>query len=110
MYVFHFDGWWNQRALDAPFSIYIYFCIHPHLRSIVMIREVTIRRYGGSLGTTLPKAMTDRLSIGAGDKVYAVETERGILLTPLDPDFLRVMEAEERISKKYQNALSELAK
>jgi putative addiction module antidote len=75
-----------------------------------MIKEVTFRRYGGSLGTTLPKAMTDRLNIAAGDKVYAVETENGILLTPYDPDFLRVMDAEARISKQYQNALRQLAK
>lgn len=75
-----------------------------------MIKEVKFRQYGGSLGTTLPKAMTDRLNISAGDSVYAVETEQGILLTPYDPDFLRVMEAEARISKQYQNALRELAK
>ena len=75
-----------------------------------MIKEVTFRRYGGSLGTTLPKAMTDRLNFGAGDKAFAVETEHGILITPYDPDFLRVMEAEERISRRYQNALRELAK
>ena len=75
-----------------------------------MIREVTLRQYGGSLGTTLPKAMTDRLNLSAGDKAFAVETEHGILLTPYDPEFVRVMEAEERISKKYQNALRELAK
>lgn len=75
-----------------------------------MIKEITFRRYGGSLGTTLPKSMTDRLNLDAGDKAYAVETEHGILLTPYDPDFLRAMEAGERISKKYQNALRELAK
>jgi putative addiction module antidote len=75
-----------------------------------MIKEVTLRQYGGSLGTTLPKAMTDRLNLGPGDKVFAVETEQGILLTPYDPEFARVMEAEERISKRYQNALRELAK
>jgi putative addiction module antidote len=74
-----------------------------------MIKEVTFRRFGDSLGTTLPKAMTDRLNLAAGDKVYAVETEHGILLTPYDPNFLKVMEAEARISKKYQNALRELA-
>jgi hypothetical protein len=54
--------------------------------------------------------MTDRLNLSAGDKAYAVETEQGILLTPYDPDFLRVMEAEARISKRYQNALAELAR
>lgn len=74
-----------------------------------MIKEITLRPYGGSLGTTLPKAMTDRLNLSAGDRAYAVETEQGILLTPYDPDFLRAMEAEARISKRYQNALRELA-
>lgn len=75
-----------------------------------MIKEITFRQYGGSLGTTLPKAMTDRLNLGAGDRAYAVETENGILLTPYDPDFARVLEAEARISKRYSNALRELAK
>jgi len=74
-----------------------------------MIKETTLRKYGGSLGATLPKAMTDRFNLAAGDNVFVVETEQGILLTPYDPDFLRVMEAEARISKQYQNALRELA-
>jgi putative addiction module antidote len=74
-----------------------------------MIKQVTLRGYGGSLGTILPKSMTDRLNLSVGDKIYVVETEDGILLTPFDPEFARVMEAEERISKKYQNALRELA-
>ncbi len=74
-----------------------------------MIKEITLRTYGGSLGTTLPKAMTDRLNLTAGDKAFAVETEHGILLTPYDPDFLRALESEASISKRYQNALRELA-
>ena len=74
-----------------------------------MIKETTLRKYGGSLGATLPKAMTDRFNLAAGDNVFVVETEQGILLTPYDPDFLHVMEAEARISKQYQNALRELA-
>ena len=74
-----------------------------------MIKETTLRKYGGSLGATLPKAMTDRFNLAAGDSVFVIETEQGILLTPYDPDFLQVMEAEARISKQYQNALRELA-
>jgi antitoxin component of MazEF toxin-antitoxin module len=80
--------------------------MHTHGRR----KEVTLRTYGGSLGTTLPKAMTDRLNLSAGDKAYAIETEYGILSTPYDPDFLRVMEVEARITKQYQNALAELAR
>ena len=75
-----------------------------------MQKEVTLRRYGGSLGAILPKTMTDRLNLKEGDQVYVVETEHGILLTPFDPQFAQVLEAEERISKQYQNALRELAK
>jgi putative addiction module antidote len=75
-----------------------------------MVKEVTLRQQGGSLGTTLPKAMTDRLQLSAGDRVFAVETEHGILITPFDPDFQRAMEAGERVMKRYQNALRELAR
>jgi len=70
-----------------------------------MIREVTVRQYGGSLGTTLPKAMTDRLALAAGDRVFAVETPHGILLTPYDPHFARVLNAEQRITRAFRNAL-----
>lgn len=32
------------------------------------------------------KDMADRLKLQAGDKVIAIETDRGILLTPYDPE------------------------
>lgn len=40
------------------------------------------RRVGGSVGTTLPKDMAERPRVEPGDTLLAVETERGILLTP----------------------------
>jgi antitoxin component of MazEF toxin-antitoxin module len=49
------------------------------------MRVLILRRVGGSIGATLPKAMADRLNLAAGDRVLAVETDRGILLTPYDP-------------------------
>ncbi len=49
-------------------------------KEFTMIKEITLRAYGGSPGTTLPKAMTDRLNLSAGDKDYAVETEQGIAI------------------------------
>jgi putative addiction module antidote len=82
----------------------------PHFLEISMIAEITIHREGDALTTRLPKEMTDRLSLGDGDRIYAVETEHGILLTTVDPDLTRVMEAEARISAQYENALRELAK
>lgn len=74
-----------------------------------MVKKVTMRKIGGSIGTTLPKEMMDHLHIRPGDEMFAIETERGVLLTPFDPDFDRAMQAYERFSRKYRNALKELA-
>jgi putative addiction module antidote len=75
-----------------------------------MVRKVTLRKMGGSVGATLPKDMADRLHVRAGDEVFVVETEEGVLLTPYDPDFQKAMKAYERTASKYRNALRELAK
>ena len=75
-----------------------------------MVKKVTLRKMGGSVGATLPKDMADRLHVAPGDEVFVVETENGILITPYDPDFQNAMAAYERTASKYRNALRELAK
>ncbi len=75
-----------------------------------MVKEVTLRRAGGSIGATLPKEMADRLHLEAGDRVLAVETDRGILLTPYDPKVEKALGIARRLAKSYRNALRELAK
>jgi putative addiction module antidote len=75
-----------------------------------MVRQTKIRRAGGSLSATLPKDMVDRLQLEAGDAVFIVETDRGLLLTPYDPTFERALSAYRRGAQKYRNALRELAK
>lgn len=75
-----------------------------------MVKEITLRRSGGSLSATLPKGMAERLHVQAGDRVFALETDKGILITPYDPTFERAMQLYERGSAKYRNALRELAK
>ena len=75
-----------------------------------MTKEVTLRRAGGSVSATLPKDMADRLRLEAGDRVLAVETDRGILLTPYDPEAERALRVAAKAAKKYRNALRELAK
>ena len=75
-----------------------------------MVRELTLRQVGGSIGATLPKDMADRLRLVAGDKVLAIETDQGILLTPYDPDVRAGLEVAAHAAKKYRNALRELAK
>lgn len=75
-----------------------------------MTREVTLRRVGGSVGTTLPKDMAQRFHLNPGDRILAVETELGILLTPYDPETERALAIAARMARKYRNALRELAK
>lgn len=75
-----------------------------------MVKEIRLRQVGGSVGATLPKEMTARLNVAPGDRVLAVETDRGILLTPYDPDVERALAIAARAAKKYRNALRELAR
>jgi len=75
-----------------------------------MTRGLKLRKAGGSISATLPKDMADRLHLAAGDTVLAVETDRGILLTPYDPQTEEALAIAARVSGTYRNALRELAK
>lgn len=75
-----------------------------------MVRELTLRQVGGSIGATIPKEMAERLHLAVGDRVLAVETSHGILLTPYDPDVETGLAIAAHSAKKFRNALRELAK
>ncbi len=75
-----------------------------------MVKDVKLRQAGGSVSATLPKDMVDRLHLSPGDRALAVETEKGILLTPYDPNVEKALEIASRAATKYRNALRELAK
>ena len=75
-----------------------------------MTRRLKLRQAGGSISATLPKDMAERLHLSAGDTVLAVETDRGILLTPYDPQAEKALSIAREVSGKYRNALRELAK
>jgi putative addiction module antidote len=75
-----------------------------------MTHGVKLRQAGGSISATLPKDMAERLHLSAGDTVLAIETDRGILLTPYDPQTEEALALAARVSGKYRNALRELAK
>ncbi|MEO6529028.1 MAG: AbrB/MazE/SpoVT family DNA-binding domain-containing protein [Gemmatimonadaceae bacterium] len=75
-----------------------------------MVKRVAIRRAGGSVTVTIPKDMADRYHMAAGEDGFAVETDRGVLLTPYDPAFEQAMQVYERGARRFRNALRELAK
>jgi putative addiction module antidote len=73
-------------------------------------KELKLRQAGGSVAATLPKDMADRLHLGVGDRVLAVETDQGILLTPYDPAVAEALDLAAAAAKRYRHALRELAK
>jgi putative addiction module antidote len=75
-----------------------------------MTRGLKLRQAGGSIAATLPKDMTERLHLAAGDTVLAIETDRGILLTPYDPETEAALAVAAEVAGTYRNALRELAK
>lgn len=75
-----------------------------------MVKRVTVRQTGTSVSATIPKEMAERLHIGVGDELFAIETEGGVLLTPYDPVLEAGMKAYARIAKKHRAALRELAR
>ena len=62
------------------------------------------------MATTIPKEIADSLDLVPGDRVLAVETENGVLLTPYDKALEADLEAIARAAKRYRSALRELAK
>jgi hypothetical protein len=54
--------------------------------------------------------MVDRLDLAAGDRVLAIETEQGILLTPFTEDLAADLTARLQAAKRYRGTLRELAK
>src|SRR5712691_6771180 len=95
----------SRRRLQTLSAAVALLCYYPG-----MTKEVTLRQAGGSVSATLPKDMADRLRLEAGDRVLAVETDRGILLTPYDPNAERALKIAAKTAKRYRNALRELAK
>lgn len=75
-----------------------------------MVKRIALRRAGGSVTATIPKEMADRHHMAAGEEGFAVETDRGVLLTAYDPNFEQAMRVYERVAHEYRDALRELAK
>jgi len=72
--------------------------------------ELKLRKTGNSLSTIWPKEILNRLNVAEGDKLYAVETPHGVLMTPYDPKFEKTMDIAKKIMARDREALKELAK
>jgi putative addiction module antidote len=76
-----------------------------------MIVETHTRKIGNSVGIILPKEALAHLNVEEGAAVYLTEAPGGgIRLSANNPDFAKKMAVVQRLSRKYRNALRQLAK
>ena len=71
--------------------------------------EVTLRRSGGSVSATIPSEMARRFHLAPGDRIEAIETEQGILLSPFNPTLQEALALASEAARSYQPALRQLA-
>ena len=76
-----------------------------------MVLELKLRKVGNSVGVVLPKEALARLNAAEGDSVFLTESPGGGLrVTAQSPEFAKKMKVFESLSRRYRNALRELAK
>ena len=74
-----------------------------------MASEVTLRQSGGSVSATIPKELARRFHLEPADRIQAIETEDGILLTPFNPTVQQALALASEAAKQFQPALRKLA-
>jgi len=73
------------------------------------VTVLKLHRFGNSTAVTIPKEVLHRLRVSQGDQLYLVETDRGIELTPYDPDFAAQMDIAEQVMREDRDVLRKLA-
>jgi putative addiction module antidote len=76
-----------------------------------MILETRARKIGNSVGILLPKEALVHLNVEEGAALYLTGApDGGIRISANNPDFARKMAVVEKLSRRYRNALRQLAK
>jgi putative addiction module antidote len=72
--------------------------------------KLKVTTVGSSTGVVLPKEALARLKVEKGDFLTLTETAEGYQISAFDPEFEKAMDASRKITRRYRNALRELAK
>lgn len=76
-----------------------------------MVLELKLRKVGNSVGVVLPKEALTHLKVGEGDTICVTDAADGSLrLAATNAEFSRQMEVAKSVTRRYRNALRELAK
>jgi putative addiction module antidote len=74
-----------------------------------MTTKLKITTIGNSTGIILPKEILEKLRVSKGDTLFAIETSRGIELTPFNPEVAEQMNLAEQVMREDRDALRKLA-
>ena len=74
-----------------------------------MTNTLKLVSVGNSIGVTLPKDILEKLRVNKGDSLFAVETSKGIELTPYNPELAEQMAIAEQVMREDRDALRKLA-
>ena len=75
-----------------------------------MAIELKLRKVGNSLGVVLPREALAQLKVEEGQSLYLTEAPDGYRVTTGNPEFSQQMAVVKDITRRYRNALRELAK
>lgn len=74
-----------------------------------MTNKLKVVTIGNSVGVVLSKDILDKLRVQKGDSVFAVETSKGIELTPYNPEVAKQMKLAEQVMREDRDALRKLS-
>lgn len=74
-----------------------------------MTSKLKITTIGNSTGIILPKEILEKLRVAKGDTLFAIETSKGIELTPFNPEVAEQMKLAEQVMREDRDALRKLA-
>lgn len=71
--------------------------------------KLELTSIGESLGVVLPREVLQRLQVGEGDSLFALETPTGVELTPYDPEVETQLQVARRVMLEDREVLHKLA-
>ena len=71
--------------------------------------QLKLRKTGNSLSTTWPTDLLSRLKVKEGDRLFVIETQHGVMVTPYDPQFERTMQNADEVIERFKHAYKVLA-
>jgi len=72
--------------------------------------KLKVTQIGNSLGVMLPKRVAARLKVAKNNYLTYTETANGIVLITCDQEFEKKLKVARKITRRYRNAIKELAK